>query len=698
MSRDGDHRKYGAAAITALLSFVIITGVIPAMAGWSTDNNTINYWVHPDTDNLTIYYAGTTYSVSAITYGYDTAQYFELRVKNDNYASDVDLRWVINSVVYGPVPSASWHDAGWAAFANWDNVLNKWTSAGVGPGGSYADFTLSPGENHLARISFIFQDETDYSVRYWFPGQVTVQLKLYNRDNDETYWTPVLNWWVWRDPLENVVMSTVADTYTQSPNTSTNYGTENYFYAWNAAGANDQRRGYAKFPLSVPPNWGIQRAWVKYFVEAYSTQGGAFFSYRTGTAWLENTLTWGNQDTDAPVIGESLGDFDKNIGVWNYKDVSSSVREAMLAGESYYSFHWKSGEGGSSGYGQYLTIRSKEYGDGSYASQLIIELAPLVGGVNPVVDVLYPVFGEPMLNKYAYTTLRGEVENMGDETTVTPYFQLSTTPDFKEFTEYGGMDPLHSRGTFSRGIGYLVIGDTYYVRVRAVCSYLATWVWSDIMTFKVGFPPPPPSPPPDFAEITTLHADSIGVNKARLGYNLDIGGESYVDIYFHLTENADNLDNHTTLGVHRRTGSATGALLIEGLENDTVYYFRAYGIAASGDKLYGSWLSFRTLEEEPPPEEPPTFPSIRDWGREVGKKFGIGAEAGGIFCTIMFVLPVMLVGMLLTQGSNNQVMILLALAVMLMAVTLAFGWTPVWIPLAVILLIIFGIAWGGMGR
>jgi len=713
MSRDGGYNRGGGTPYRSPGIFVVILVIIAfaamalalvpnANAVWSTTNPGINYWVTPNyTDNgtPTVYYAGEVWPVDAIQYGWTTTRYFYLNVKSDNYPNNANLKWVINGVVLGPVPSSNWVTNGWVGFALWNG--SSWSYSGATDGIVLPD--VDNGESFLARIAFNFQNEAVKSAGYWFPGEVQVQLKLYNTDNAETYWTPTLSWWVWDYNLENTVNYAVADTYTSSTAVSTNYGTGTTMTVYYTS-VGVINTSWLKFPLTIPANWGVQHAYLRYYVN--STSGTATYKYIYTTenvTWVENEITYNNSGGLSPTPnGQSSTQFGTSVG-WQTMDIIDVIRPRISAGDvrvSLFLFVFPQSQTLT------MTIRSKEYGDGSYAPQLILETAPMGPSVPPTFDVDMNGTTTSSRSGDSYNLLlRGRVDNMGDDYSANFMFRVSNA-DSSWYRTYTYPTAVSAVGFFSlTTTGYEYAEDTdYYISLQCHGNGTQTYTWmpaSGGYVFYIHdnhvYWTEPVTPPTTYATITTMPADSILQDKARLRYTLDIGGEGWVDVTFRMGDNVDNTDNYSVVDVGRLTAGVTnGAKLVEGLAADTTYWFNTYGDTESGDRIYGNPLTFKTLISAPPPVAPPTLPPISTWGEAVGEKFGIGKEAGGIFLTLLFAMPLLFVVMFLTQGSNNSMLIVLASALMLMSVAVAFTWCPIWIPLVVVLILIFGISRGWM--
>jgi hypothetical protein len=728
MSRDGERpffsgksacgktgkSKLGAAATTALFLFalaalLIVIAAPVAEAPWSTTNPGINIWVTPnwvDNGKDNVYYMGTTHYVDEIVYGWKEVTYFYVDIKNDNYGNDVNLTLAVNFIYQGPVPNSDWRLNGWLGWAVWDNVNNIWSEAVSGynswmqwlrnddyKNGSMKISDLDNGERARIRLAFGFQNEAVYSAASWFPGNIEVYFTLFNFDNDEVYWTPILDWWVWDYPLENVVNTAVADAKTRLVAPDTNYGSSDNIEVGGSSG--NYSYGWLKFPLTMPANWGVQHAYLKYYVTSTT---GNFTSrlIRTleNTTWIENDITANNSDAVmSGILGTSSTPFDNTATGWRTMDITDIIRPRVVAGDSLVTINLA----GTTTIPN-LTIRSKEYGDGSYAPQLILEIAPMTLGEPPTFNIDSVSVSDN--NGVGFNLLlRGFVSDMGDDSSATFTFQTNNL-QWSVPKIYVYPSAMTSTGYFSMTTtGYEYEADkTYYLRIKGRGTHTQVDVWVPDTEYGYAFtieglsPPPPPANP---ATVTTMPADSILVDKARLRYTLDIGDEESVVVYFRLGDNVDNTDNYSIVDVGSLTASVVnGAKLVEGLTADTTYWFTVRGACASGDVIYGNPLTFETLATPPPPLKPPTLPPISTWGEVIGEKFGIGKEGGGIFCTLLFVMPLLFVVMFLTQGTDNQMFIVLAAGLMLMSAAVAFTWCPIWVPLTVVLILVFAIARG----
>lgn len=706
MIRGGDNPKLrGRLAITALL-FVLLTsaiGLIPsAYAGWSTTNPGINIWIDPNnTDNATtIYYMGTSYTVSQAVYGYDQTAYFYLHVKSDNYPNNTNLKWTINGVIEGPASSGDWYTNHWLGWALWNNSTSSWVGSGWN-GVTISD--VDNGENFTARLAINFGDETVINAYTYFPARVRLQLKLYNSDNSETYWTPNCDWWVWNYPLGTTTISDNADTYVMGEAPNNNYGNATEVVI-GYGGANYHNYGFIKFPVAIPTNYGVQSATLKYYVSSSDSGINSTSLYRTNTGWAENELTKNNYTTLAYDIGSSLGAWTYANG-WNTKDVTQSVISALANGAQYISFRLDANMTYST---TYIHILSKEYGDGSYAPQLIITYAPMITGTAPTFTMLEPQLAAKSGN-YWSLNLQGLVTDMGSETGINFTFYAQNSPTGGSWHSFP-TSPIYvsSASAFSTTTGYYFEDSAshrsnptyYYLKLNGIGINLHKSWWypeNDWYRFYIdnGYIPPPP-PPSGFFQATVTTTSVVPTDTTATAYYTFtvINGSGTAGIYYDLRTNADNLtDNNYTRVNTGASLSSTASLSynIARLTASTDYWVRTVGIDASGSVYWdGYWYKFTTLASG----GNVTGGGVVTWKHTISTALGLGSDlAGGILLTAILFLMLGLPVLYLAQGSDNLFAIFMVMAVLILAVaTFAFMWVDPWILVSVIIFAIFGIA------
>ncbi len=96
-------------------------------------------------------------------------------------------------------------------------------------------------------------------------------------------------------------------------------------------------------------------------------------------------------------------------------------------------------------------------------------------------------------------------------------------------------------------------------------------------------------------EVTTRSAINIDEDSATLRGVLDFNGEDTADVYFEYGRTRSNLVNDiNSIELDEDDDDEAFSQRVSNLREDTLYYFRAVAEDESGDKDYGSILSFRT--------------------------------------------------------------------------------------------------------
>ena len=97
--------------------------------------------------------------------------------------------------------------------------------------------------------------------------------------------------------------------------------------------------------------------------------------------------------------------------------------------------------------------------------------------------------------------------------------------------------------------------------------------------------------------MTTLPARDIDENSAELRGKVHFGNSDTADVWFEYGKNRFNLNNTTDEINLDDSDNKTFTKTVSGLNDDTLYYFRAVGEDEDGDEDMGSTLSFRTDED-----------------------------------------------------------------------------------------------------
>ena len=164
-----------------------------------------------------------------------------------------------------------------------------------------------------------------------------------------------------------------------------------------------------------------------------------------------------------------------------------------------------------------------------------------------------------------------------------------------------------SSGSFADSISGLTENTLYYFQAYAQDS--SGTVSGSVLSFTTGSTPPPPPPPSGGGsptifppEIITTSADAIGLTSATLNATWDSKGYSTTTWFeYGLTQTLLS----STTSIIQGTGSGTLAETLTGLDENTVYYFRAVGQNSFGTE-YGAILSFTTTTTVTTPDPDPT--------------------------------------------------------------------------------------------
>jgi hypothetical protein len=683
--------KYG--VLVALSIFMLALAVAPkAGAGWTTTNPGINVWIDPNLgDNLqTVYYGGESWDVSAVTYGWDQVTWFNLHVKNDNYSNNVNLKWEIEGIVEGPFPSDNWITNGWVGFARWDYSVGAWVNTSDTLGGIIIS-DLDNGENFLGRIGFVFSSTSVRDARSFFPAEVRVQLRLRNTDNNEIYEQTLLTWWVWEYPLENTINYAVADTYVAAASATTNYGSAASMLSLQGPPSDFI---YMKFPLTLPANWGVQSAALMYYVNVNGGGADTRRLYSTiETDWLENGITYNTMLTD----DDFLSDVCPHAVGWNMVDISSYITAQVASGATVVSFDYRNQSAVAD------NLRTKEYGDGSYAPRLILEIAPMGLSTPPTFDVVLGTLVTDWSGDYANILLRGRVDNMGDDSSANFMFLVDST-QWDTYETYTYPAAVTSTGFFSLStMGYQFHrGSMYGVRLQCHGNNTQTFTWMPAVGYymftvenTIG-PPPPPGHLP--CTLTTTDVKGITESGATVYFSFTVGANNSLSVYLDIGENADNLDNCTSFSYGSFTWSAAAyswdsSYAFSGLDNGVTYYVRARGMDAGFVVVNGGWMVFTTLGAPPPPPPPPShdpgrinITNFADWvgnylfgGVTKADGSSTAHEAGGLFLSAIIIICILVALAYIKVPQLGIVGVLIVLVGLLTAIT----WVPLWIGLVI---------------
>ncbi len=175
------------------------------------------------------------------------------------------------------------------------------------------------------------------------------------------------------DCVDEVVLEPVADSYTSSSSTSSNYGTSTQFIV-------DRTFNYSflRFDLSSVPRNALYYETilevVSYTGYAIGGDGTVYVHEAASDAWGETTITWANQPG---VVGGSLGswwqwynnDINERLNTVNTPELATAVEDAMTD-DDLISFRLHSP-------GYRTNYRSREYGTAAVRPRLRIRMALL---------------------------------------------------------------------------------------------------------------------------------------------------------------------------------------------------------------------------------------------------------------------------------------------------------------------------------
>lgn len=211
--------------------------------------------------------------------------------------------------------------------------------------------------------------------------------------------------------------------------------------------------------------------------------------------------------------------------------------------------------------------------------------------------MFYETAGIPKVTTNAATsvesesaTLNGSIIDTGGAVCIVRCFR------YKEGISGIEVDPCESgtfgTGTFSKALTGLTADKVYYF--KAYVANVAGLGWGEWLSFKT---PLGEEPEPDIPTVTSSAATSVDHEKATLNGNITAtGGEDPTERGFQwkigVGGDIETLRETGTFGV------GTYSLLLDELDANINYYFRAYAKNAGGTG-YGSWLNFTTDITDP---------------------------------------------------------------------------------------------------
>jgi len=168
------------------------------------------------------------------------------------------------------------------------------------------------------------------------------------------------------------------DSYTDLGNPNTNYGSDNYIYAWSNT-THKWKTIYAKFDIrDINANWTILNATAVLYTTAYSGSAPAYIRVFEvyNNSWDENSIIWNNQmcgkGAYPPLLNCSQTYLDSVS--WAKTDVyiGWNVTQAVInnSGQSNMSLHWHMDNPTSQ---KSRTFATKEFTAGLYKPMLIVE-------------------------------------------------------------------------------------------------------------------------------------------------------------------------------------------------------------------------------------------------------------------------------------------------------------------------------------
>lgn len=538
------------------------------------------------------------------------------------------------------------------------------------------------------------------------PTAFLVGFDVYDNDSTEdSQQLLLLDFYVYPQAAVTTDIRAVADTWTYAASASTNYGTLTTVIV---SGANAML-GWLKFPLTIPANWGVQHVYLKYYNAAYNaTLSTRNIMALEDTQWVENVITYANSGGATPVsYGTSATPFSISTG-WTVMDITDIIRPRIVAGDLLVTvFLQPAAVNGN------ITVRSKEYGDGSYVSYLTVEYYPML-------TVEYPTFGVGSVSCPNATTaqITDSLTSMGNENSAHLYLQYQTDDNHTDHGWVSGyyieqsITTLSAPGSFTAVVGSLTENAYYWCRWREYGSttqysvYSNAWQWKQVAG---GIYPENGGANVTDATIDTLAATAIDNTHATLNATLHMGTETRaIYVYFQISTDNDlsTAEKSIYVGTWLRSGSTSLDRSISlqlptsgfTLTPDTVYYFRAsFAVANPGDEsVYvmagngssNGWFAFKTSTVIVPPVIEPF--DITTWPGILAEKFNMTTTGAGIFLSAIFALMFLFPVLYLGGGSDNLfVLVMITLVVCFSITSYAFIWSPGWLPISMVIFFIF---------
>lgn len=575
----------------------------------------------------------------------------------------------------------------------YENVITANDMPGWLPWGWDAGPGINNGDNDNFWVTINTTAFANFVSLWTVPTQFLVAFDVYDNDSTEDSMQGLLlDFYVYPQAAVTTDIRAVADTYVTSSATGTNYAAATLLEA-----SGSVKYAYAKFPLTVPANWGVQSAALRYYIDVAGTEATRYL-YLTATDWAENVLTYTNMETYA-LTGGLIGSYPFVVG-WNTVDVSAAIRDNIAKGLQYISFKFTAAVSTP-----VLQIRSKEYGDGSYAPYLMVEYLPMP-------TVLYPKFGLGSFICPNATTVRitNSLTSMGNENNAHLYLQYQTNDNHTDHGWVSGyyieqsITTLSAPGSFTAVVGGLVENMYYWCRWREYGSMTQLNVISNDMrwlqqTSNYGGENQPSHV--TLATIETAAATAIDNTHATLNATLHMSTESRsIAVYFLISTDTDlsSIEENIYVGNYLMVGGMSSDQLISlqlptsdfTLTPSTTYYFKAeLRISDAGGIIYGystnGWFVFETPATNPLPEIPTHYINIGSLPDIVGDYLFGGTsgtngvstqhDVGGIFIVLIVTITILVVLAKVKVPSIGIIGVL----IILMGFFTYLAWVPLWI-------------------
>lgn len=575
------------------------------------------------------------------------------------------------------------------------NGMPAWTLWGFGAGPGLAD---GAGDNFWVTIN----TTAFASIVGDKPLAFLVGFNVYDNDSSQNAsQSLLLDFYVYPVAAITTDIRAVADTYTKSSSPAVAYGTSTTL---SVDRINHLGGIWLKFPLTVPANWGVQHAYLKYYVESTSgTLVTKQIKTLENTTWTENITTYNDSGGDTPTAYATSSTLFSVTAGWQMMDIGDIVRPRLVAGDSFVTIFLHAYDGGGAGA---LAIRSKEYGDGSYAPVLEMDYYPML-------TVAYPTFGMNSFTCPNSTTaqLTNSLTSMGNENSAHLYLQYQTD---NYHTAYGWVSGYYAEqsittitapSSFTAVVGALTENVYYWCRWREYGSMTQANVLSNEMRWlqqTSNYGTENGVPAATAATIETAAASEIDNTHATLNAILHTNSESRsISVYFQISTDADlsTIEKTIYVGAWLMAGSGLPPDQPVGLALPTsdfaltpssTYYFRAtLTVLGPSGSIYkyssNGWFVFETPATVPLPNVPIHFVNIRSLPDLVGDYLFGGTsgtngvstqhDVGGIFLALIISVVILV---LLAKVKVPQIGIV-GVLIILVGFFTYLAWVPLWI-------------------